>query len=56
VAGIAILPPDGRLVIHSGQRKMSLKSADIDAYRGQRGRRGALLPRGLRNVDHLSVE
>ncbi|MGH8496968.1 MAG: DNA gyrase subunit A, partial [Gammaproteobacteria bacterium] len=56
VAAFTALPPEGRLVVYSGQRKMSLKPTDLDAYRGQRGRRGALLPRGLRNVDRLAVE
>ncbi|MBA3564482.1 MAG: DNA topoisomerase IV subunit A [Gammaproteobacteria bacterium] len=56
VAAFAALSPQARLVIYSGQRKMSLKPSDLKAYRGERGRRGALLPRGLRNVDRLAVE
>ncbi|CAN5360373.1 DNA topoisomerase IV subunit A [soil metagenome] len=55
VAACASLAPQTRLVIHSGQRKMSLKRSDLEAYLGQRGRRGGLLPRGLRNVDRLVV-
>ena len=40
----------------SGQRHMSLKPADLDEYFGLRGRRGLVLPRGFRKVDHLIVE
>ncbi|HUO81467.1 MAG TPA: DNA topoisomerase IV subunit A [Gammaproteobacteria bacterium] len=56
VAAIVAIPPEARLVVYSGQRKMSLKPSDLEAWRGVRGRRGALLPRGLRNVDRLAVE
>jgi topoisomerase-4 subunit A len=33
-----------------------LKPSDLEHYRGERGRRGAKLPRGLQRVDSVDVE
>jgi len=35
---------------------VTLKPADLDAYQGERGRRGRLLPRGFQRVDGLASE
>ena len=37
-------------------RKLTLKPSDLDYYRGERGRRGAKLPRGLQRVDRIEIE
>lgn len=55
VAAFAVLPPGAELTIHSGQRHCTIRRADLDAYRGERGRRGAKLPRGFRHVDYVVV-
>ncbi|MFN2300931.1 MAG: DNA topoisomerase IV subunit A [Gammaproteobacteria bacterium] len=55
VVAVAAVPPGETLVVWSGQRHMQLKPKDLDAYRGERGRRGTLLPRGWRTVEALSV-
>lgn len=39
-----------------GKRKLTLKLSDLDYYRGERGRRGAKLPRGLKRVDRIEIE
>ncbi len=44
------------LVIHAGKRHFSLKGEDLDHFRGERGRRGNKLPRGLQKVDRIEVE
>lgn len=56
VVAMTALPADGTLIIHAGQRHMGLKPADLEAYAGERGRRGTALPRGFQKVDRLSVE
>ncbi|HSH48200.1 MAG TPA: DNA topoisomerase IV subunit A [Halomonas sp.] len=56
VRGIAVLAPGQALIVHAGRRKLTLKSQDLDYYRGERGRRGSKLPRGLQKVDRLAVE
>jgi len=57
VAGIAAIPLNGALFVHSGQRTpMRLAWKDLDDYLGARASRGGLLPRGWQRVDGLSVE
>jgi topoisomerase-4 subunit A len=55
VAAIVIAPEQG-VVVWCGDRKMTLAWKDLPDYRGERSQRGALLPRGWRKVDRLSVE
>jgi topoisomerase IV subunit A len=53
----AVVLPAGRsLRVLCGQRTMTLRARDLEDYFGERGRRGALLPRGWRKVDDLAVE
>ncbi|MFU8822476.1 MAG: DNA gyrase subunit A, partial [Gammaproteobacteria bacterium] len=51
-----VLPPGTSLRVLCGQRTMTLKPRDLEAYAGERARRGALLPRGWRKVDDLAVD
>ncbi len=55
VTAYAVLPPGGELTIYSGQRHCTIKRAEAEQYLGERGRRGAKLPRGFRNVDYVMV-
>jgi topoisomerase-4 subunit A len=43
-------------LLWSGERKMTLKFAELKDYKGERAQRGGVLPRGWRKVDSLSVE
>ncbi|MBF8293092.1 MAG: topoisomerase subunit, partial [Steroidobacteraceae bacterium] len=51
-----IIAPEQSVVVWCGDRKMTLAWKDLADYRGERSQRGALLPRGWRKVDRLSVE
>ncbi|MEQ8803019.1 MAG: DNA topoisomerase IV subunit A, partial [Haliea sp.] len=44
------------LVVLAGKRHLSLKFSELEHYRGERGRRGNKLPRGLQKVDGMRVE
>jgi len=55
LAAIAIVAPEQSLIVHSGERKMTLKYSELKDYRGERAQRGAVLPRGWRKVDRLEV-
>jgi topoisomerase-4 subunit A len=44
------------VIVWCGDRKMTIAWKDLADYRGERGQRGALLPRGWRKVDRLNVE
>ncbi|HLS80864.1 MAG TPA: DNA topoisomerase IV subunit A [Steroidobacter sp.] len=56
LVGLAVVAPDQSLIVRSGERKMTLKFADLNDYRGERAQRGAVLPRGWRKVERLEVE
>ncbi|MGC9403127.1 DNA topoisomerase IV subunit A [Vibrio genomosp. F10] len=56
VSHLMALPQGASLTIYAGKRKLGLKSADLDNFRGERGRRGSLLPRGLQRVTRIELE
>jgi topoisomerase-4 subunit A len=56
VVAVAVVPADGKLVITSGKRNLTLKASDLDHYVGERGRRGAKLPRGFQRVDGMELD
>jgi topoisomerase IV subunit A len=56
LVGIASVAAGGSLVIHAGKRHLTLKSAELETYLGDRGRKGIKLPRGLQRVDRLTAE
>jgi topoisomerase-4 subunit A len=53
---LQVINPDDAITLHAGKRKLTLKVSDIEHYRGERGRRGNKLPRGLQRVDRLEIE
>ena len=55
VVDIAPLSQEGSLTVIAGKRHFTLKPDDWHAFLGVRGRRGALLPRGLRQVAELQA-
>jgi topoisomerase-4 subunit A len=56
LAAIAVVSPEQNLIVRSGERRMTLKFAELKDYRGERAQRGAVLPRGWRKVERLDVE
>jgi topoisomerase-4 subunit A len=56
LTAIAVVAPEQSLVLSSGERKMTLKFAELKDYRGERAQRGAVLPRGWRKVERMDVE
>jgi topoisomerase-4 subunit A len=52
---LACVSPGGVLRAWSGKRYINLKSADLDAYSGERGRRGNKLPRGFQKIDRVET-
>ena len=55
LTAMTVLPADRKLVVLSGERRMTLSFAELEPYRGARGQRGAMLPRGWRKVDRLEA-
>lgn len=52
---VAVLFAEDALTIYAGKRHFTIKGQDLGYYRGERGRRGNRLPRGLQNVTALAV-
>ena len=53
---VAVVAPGQQLAVWSTGRRMTIRFGDLDAYRGQRAQRGAVLPRGWRKVDRIEVD
>lgn len=56
VVAMAVVPADTGVTLLAGKRKLTLKPTDLEHYRGERGRRGNKLPRGLQRVDSILIE
>ena len=56
VVGIAVVAEGkGEVTLYAGQRKLTLRWADLVEYGGHRAARGALLPRGLQRVERIET-
>lgn len=53
---LVVIPEGASIKIIAGKRPMTLTPKDLDYYRGERGRRGSKLPRGLQRVDRVELE
>ncbi|MEJ5357373.1 MAG: DNA topoisomerase IV subunit A [Desulfobacterales bacterium] len=56
LAHLVAFRPGEALRLHAGRRALRLDPAALDAYRGERGRRGRMLPRGFRRVERIERE
>jgi topoisomerase-4 subunit A len=54
MVAVSVVGEGQSLLVRSGTRTMTLRWDELQGYRGERGRRGALLPRGWRKVDALA--
>ncbi len=55
VVALGVFSAADQIVIRAGKRQMKLQFSDLEHYRGERGRRGHKLPRGLQRVDGIEV-
>ncbi|MBV8804898.1 MAG: DNA topoisomerase IV subunit A [Sinobacteraceae bacterium] len=53
LTGVAVVPPNGTLVLWSGEKQKVLTWAEIKEFKGERAQRGSVLPRGWRSVDRI---
>ncbi|MDM7861243.1 DNA topoisomerase IV subunit A [Alteromonas sp. ASW11-36] len=53
---VAVVPDGASIRVVAGKRGMSLSASDLEHYKGERGRRGNKLPRGLQRVDSVELE
>ena len=52
---LTVVPDGASVKVHAGKRNMTLSPSDLEHYRGERGRRGNKLPRGLQRVDEIQI-
>ncbi len=56
VVGVSVVAEGkGEVTMYAGQRKLTLKWADLVEYGGNRATRGGVLPRGLRRVERIET-
>ena len=55
LVGVVVVPEGGKLYVQCGERRMTLSFNELREYRGERGQRGGLLPRGWRGVSALEI-
>ena len=55
IAAMIAMPAGAKLIIHAGKKYKTLSGNELDEYKGERGRRGKMLPKGYQNVSHLEV-
>ncbi|MDN3653401.1 DNA topoisomerase IV subunit A [Thalassotalea ponticola] len=55
VTVLTVVGTEQPVTLYAGKRKLTLKPSDLEHYRGERGRRGNKLPRGLQRVDRIEV-
>lgn len=56
VSHLVPLVKGSAVTLYAGKRKLGLKPVDLDNFRGERGRRGSLLPRGLQRVTRIEID
>lgn len=52
---LLLISEQASLVFHSGKRKITLKTEDLQKFRAERGRKGSTLPRGLHSGAEIEV-
>ena len=53
---LTVISEGQSITLFAGKRKLTLKPSDLEHYRGERGRRGNKLPRGLQRVEHVELD
>jgi topoisomerase-4 subunit A len=56
VAAIECVQDGEKLTVYAGKKHKTMKPDEVDAFAGERGRRGRKLPRGYQKVERLMVE
>jgi topoisomerase-4 subunit A len=51
LTAVAVVPPQGTLVLWSGEKQKTFTWGELKEFKGERAQRGAVLPRGWRQID-----
>jgi topoisomerase-4 subunit A len=55
LVGVAVVPPSGQLILWSGEKQKTFTWAELKEFKGERAQRGAVLPRGWREIDRVDA-
>jgi len=53
LVGVAVVAPQGKLLLWSGEKQKTLSWSEVREYKGERAQRGAVLPRGWREIERV---
>lgn len=53
---LMVITAESHVTLYAGKRKLGLKPNDLENFRGERGRRGSMLPRGLQRVTEIEID
>ena len=51
LTAVAVVPPHGTLVVWSGEKQKTFTWGELKEFKGERAQRGAVLPRGWRQIE-----
>jgi topoisomerase IV subunit A len=51
LTAVAVVPPQGTLVLWAGEKQKTFTWGELKEFKGERAQRGAVLPRGWRQID-----
>jgi topoisomerase IV subunit A len=51
LTAVAVVPPSGTLVLWAGEKQKTFTWSELKEFKGERAQRGAVLPRGWRQID-----
>jgi len=51
LTAVAVVPPQGTLVLWSGEKQKTFTWSELKEFKGERAQRGAVLPRGWRQIE-----
>lgn len=55
LAALYLLSTKASVTFYGGKRKLTLRPEDLQKFRAERGRKGTLLPRGLKHIDRVKI-
>lgn len=56
ITHIKVLPKNVGIVVYCGKHRKQISAAELEQYRGERGRRGVKLPKGYNKIDYIEID
>lgn len=56
ITHLLLIPKNAGVVIYCGRHRKQISAAELETYRGERGRRGTKLPKGYNKIDYIEID